>query len=712
MRTWMSLLLITVLAAAGVPAAASVSGVPLASEWLPGDDCGQVLAWGDRMVANTGAALAVFDPTTATGTAQVRAEVLFVWMAVDGERLYAVDGMLPAMLRVYRRDGDALLEEHAWPLPSWSPFLHAKDLRDGLFVMPSGSDLVLWDVSGDALVELGRVATGSSTVVTTRNRVAYAASVVEGSLSGLLVDARGPGTPIPITWAADLVPPLGIAGDRLLGRDGMDLVVLDLAGPLQPAEVGRFDATGMNGFCADGASLLLGTATGWRVLDLTDPLAPQPGTDVALDLPWTYGVHGLCRLGDVVATAEVRGLSFHAAADPAAPTLIARFPTTHRLSGLESRHGSILLRGEAAGVSFLDPGTAAVAPAPFLTPDSASRIASYGPWLGYTLGGDLTFLSDDGSGGLAVHGVRSGLPGGPAAAADGVLYIAEPSLLRATDAADPVTPDFEMTSETGIMEPLAMVHAAGTLAVAGSDRLTFYRTAPDKSLVELQTLAVVGVSDLAVMDEMLYVASTLAPLSVFRLSDTEMPAFQGAGAAPTATCLAVGDGVLLAGHEDGVSVLDITAPAAPVWTAALDLGYAVLDLAVDGTTVIALEETTHVGRAWTYPNLLDGIVANEPDPGQVPSPAPKLILAAAPNPFNPSLRLALELPAPGPATLEILDLRGRRVVELQHGPLAAGRHEFRWDGRDDAGQDLPSGTYVARLRQADAVRSVKLTLAR
>lgn len=712
MRNRMSCMLIIAIAAAGYPAAASVSGIPLAGNWLPGNDCGQVVAWGDHVVAETGLALALFDPAAATCTDQVRAQTLFTWLAADGDRLYAADGLLPAVLRVFHRDGGALVQDHAWTLPSWSPWAQGKALRDGVLAMPSDGDLVLWDVSGTGLQELGRFPTGESAMVTTRDRVVYAVSVVEGALTGVIVDARGPGAPVELPWATDVIPPVGFAGGHLLGRDGTDLVLLDLTDPLQPVEAGRFDATGMNGFTVDGSTLMLSTATGWRVVDLAGPFPPQPAADVVLDLPWSYGVHGLCRVGEVVTAAETRGLSFHAAADATSPTLLARLPLMPDLTGLEPWHGRILLRGDAAGISFLDPATAEITPSPFLTPETVYGIGRYGEWLGYTLGGGLTFLSDAGDGSLSVHGTRTGLPGGPAAAADGVLYIAEPSLLRATDAADPVAPAFEATQATDIAGPRALVHAAATLAVAGDDELAFFRATPTQVLLPLESLPVVGVSDLAVLGETLYVASELAPLTVFRLSATGAPEFLGAGAAPAAACLAVGDGLLLAGHGDGVSVLDIADPAAPVWSAALDLGYAVRDLAVDGSTLIAVEDLEPVGRVWTYPDLLDGIVANEPDQGDAPTPPARPFLAAAPNPFNPTLRLVLELPAPGPATLAILDLRGRRVAELHHGPLGAGRHVFRWDGRDDSGRELPSGSYLARLHLADSRRTVKITLAR
>lgn len=73
------------------------------------------------------------------------------------------------------------------------------------------------------------------------------------------------------------------------------------------------------------------------------------------------------------------------------------------------------------------------------------------------------------------------------------------------------------------------------------------------------------------------------------------------------------------------------------------------------------------------------------------------LLPAVPNPFNPRTTLSFELDRPGPATLELLDLRGRRVRTLPAGTLAAGRHELGFDGLDDRGTPLASGGYRVRL---------------
>ncbi len=94
-------------------------------------------------------------------------------------------------------------------------------------------------------------------------------------------------------------------------------------------------------------------------------------------------------------------------------------------------------------------------------------------------------------------------------------------------------------------------------------------------------------------------------------------------------------------------------------------------------------------------------------------PARPTLRAAAPNPFNPRVRIVYALPAGGAVVrLEIYDARGRRVRSLPGGPRAAGRHEVVWAGDDDAGHALGSGTYLCRLAAGGREQTVKLTLVR
>ena len=88
------------------------------------------------------------------------------------------------------------------------------------------------------------------------------------------------------------------------------------------------------------------------------------------------------------------------------------------------------------------------------------------------------------------------------------------------------------------------------------------------------------------------------------------------------------------------------------------------------------------------------------DVAEAPAAAPARLGQNVPNPFNPRTRIELAARAgegPQAATLAVFDIRGRRLVTLFDGVLADGeRRELVWDGRDEAGAELPSGVYFAR----------------
>ncbi|MFO7654456.1 MAG: FlgD immunoglobulin-like domain containing protein [Candidatus Krumholzibacteriia bacterium] len=100
--------------------------------------------------------------------------------------------------------------------------------------------------------------------------------------------------------------------------------------------------------------------------------------------------------------------------------------------------------------------------------------------------------------------------------------------------------------------------------------------------------------------------------------------------------------------------------------------------------------------------------APETPPALTGAPA----LSVHPNPFNPRTVLAFELPEPAPVALAVHDAAGRRVRTLLIGPLAAGRHELVWDGRDDGGRPLASGVYQGRLQAGSRTSRATLTLVR
>ena len=71
--------------------------------------------------------------------------------------------------------------------------------------------------------------------------------------------------------------------------------------------------------------------------------------------------------------------------------------------------------------------------------------------------------------------------------------------------------------------------------------------------------------------------------------------------------------------------------------------------------------------------------------------------APYPNPFNAETVLVFDLPEAAPVDLAVYNLLGQHVRQLVRGEMGAGTHSAIWDGRDDRGQQVTSGTYFLVL---------------
>jgi len=83
-----------------------------------------------------------------------------------------------------------------------------------------------------------------------------------------------------------------------------------------------------------------------------------------------------------------------------------------------------------------------------------------------------------------------------------------------------------------------------------------------------------------------------------------------------------------------------------------------------------------------------------------------------PNPFSPSTQIAFELPRTSMVDLRVFSVTGQLVRTLESGPLDQGVHLARWDGRDESGRSLPSGTYFFNLSVDGAMLTRKVQLLR
>ena len=94
---------------------------------------------------------------------------------------------------------------------------------------------------------------------------------------------------------------------------------------------------------------------------------------------------------------------------------------------------------------------------------------------------------------------------------------------------------------------------------------------------------------------------------------------------------------------------------------------------------------------------------------------PRLLLAAAPNPFAGRTEISFSLTSGSSETtidLDVYDLAGRLVRRLQPVSGAPGQQNAVWDGRDSMGRPQPGGVYFVRLGGGKTVATSQLVLLR
>ena len=107
--------------------------------------------------------------------------------------------------------------------------------------------------------------------------------------------------------------------------------------------------------------------------------------------------------------------------------------------------------------------------------------------------------------------------------------------------------------------------------------------------------------------------------------------------------------------------------------------------------------------AWPTHDLFGQFVADE----AAPAATEALRMAVAPNPSRGTAAVLLDLPAAAAVRLVVYDVLGRRVGEVQDGPLGAGPHRLGLDGLR-----LAPGVYEARVTGHGVAQTERFTVVR
>jgi len=93
-----------------------------------------------------------------------------------------------------------------------------------------------------------------------------------------------------------------------------------------------------------------------------------------------------------------------------------------------------------------------------------------------------------------------------------------------------------------------------------------------------------------------------------------------------------------------------------------------------------------------------------------PNPFSSGAQSPAPDGGNPSTTIPFRLEKAARVRLAVINLMGQTVRILSESEWPAGAHSIPWDGRNDAGTVVPTGTYLLRLDNGRQVQIKKLMM--
>jgi len=79
-----------------------------------------------------------------------------------------------------------------------------------------------------------------------------------------------------------------------------------------------------------------------------------------------------------------------------------------------------------------------------------------------------------------------------------------------------------------------------------------------------------------------------------------------------------------------------------------------------------------------------------------------------PNPFNPTTTISYGLPESADVSIVIYDIKGREVTNLVQTNQPAGWHDATWNSMTDAGNQVSTGVYFARIKAGNFTDVIKM----
>jgi len=83
-----------------------------------------------------------------------------------------------------------------------------------------------------------------------------------------------------------------------------------------------------------------------------------------------------------------------------------------------------------------------------------------------------------------------------------------------------------------------------------------------------------------------------------------------------------------------------------------------------------------------------------------------------PNPFNPETMISFQIPQSNHIIVRIFNTLGAEIRTVMNGWRDTGNYSIIWDGRDNSGKTVSSGTYIYQIQAGQFVDIKKMVLVR
>ena len=115
-------------------------------------------------------------------------------------------------------------------------------------------------------------------------------------------------------------------------------------------------------------------------------------------------------------------------------------------------------------------------------------------------------------------------------------------------------------------------------------------------------------------------------------------------------------------------------------------------------------------EGWMYDKAMAGLGGQDVETDEEAIQLVTGLLSPFPNPFNPVTEIHFTLKSESHVSLDVYDIKGRRVANLKNETLGRGAHTLCWYGFDGAGQRVSSGMYFVRMKTGSQVFTRRVTM--